>query len=765
VADYTTQDGSAADGNDDVGDNDYNGIVGQVVTGAAITMGNFQDVNLTGTVINGDLHFEFNETFSLVISNPRMGFALGTTSDLVTINNDDERPHLRVNDPAAITEDATNLTFVVRQVAPGTDTLVESRGTVAFQFFTSSGTADAGADYTATSGFSQIDIGNTTVNIPVAILEDLIDEANEHFFLNLTDAHSVEFIEPVTIERPQAQGTINDDDATPNLVIDDVVTNPEGNVGSTNAVFTVSINNGVTSAFPITIQYNTTGNNPATAGADFTPVSGELVIAPGQTSAQIVVPILGDLLDEPNETYNVNLSSPVNATNSDALGLGTIVDDDATPTITIDDVTDCEDESPFVFTLTLSAPSGQLVQVRVDTGDGNSGTSYENATAPGDYTAIVNQTVQFQPGETVKQVAVTVNDDGIFEWEQFFRVLLSNPSNVSIADGTGIGTILDNDGAATIIVETTTPDSQVLGPFDRTHCIRVFFYDGCGDLEPGATADIEVNGETGSNQFTQITSDFNGEATFCFSPKFPGLDDVFISIPAPEFPHGPGGTYDSDVVRFQTLLPPSNTSGLYVSGQGAVPPVFINTNASVAVSGSFSATSLVQFIQNVKVTRNGKAAGGTTVIVPLNFGQQNKIQSKNVLRIIGYTGVLGNGAVYWGSCKVTQNFYSALFSISGSSSVGKARLTLDYRVDTLDAGTPGVPNDIYGICFRVPLGLVSDGKGGGGLEGSTTIAGGGNLTALRNPGADVKIDFGVGGPGGGSGGGGGGTPKDKKKKK
>ena len=53
----------------------------------------------------------------------------------------------------------------------------------------------------------------------------------------------------------------------------------------------------------------------------------------------------GDTLDEPDETFVVNLSNATNATLGDGQGVGTITDDDAAPTLTISDVTVAEGNS------------------------------------------------------------------------------------------------------------------------------------------------------------------------------------------------------------------------------------------------------------------------------------------------------------------------------------------------------------------------------------------------------------------------------------
>ena len=62
----------------------------------------------------------------------------------------------------------------------------------------------------------------------------------------------------------------------------------------------------------------------------------------------------GDLLDEIDETYIVNLSGPVNATIDDGQGLGTITDDDAPPALSVNDVAITEGNTG---TVTRTSPS------------------------------------------------------------------------------------------------------------------------------------------------------------------------------------------------------------------------------------------------------------------------------------------------------------------------------------------------------------------------------------------------------------------------
>ena len=109
--------------------------------------------------------------------------------------------------------------------------------------------------------------------------------------------------------------------------------------------------------------------------------------------------------------------------------------------ISIDDVTLTEGDSgqtPAVFTVSLDAPSANPITVDFATADGT-------ATAPRDYTAATG-TVTFAPGDTSETVTVQVNGDTAVEPDETFDVNLSNATgNAAILDGTGVGTISNDD--------------------------------------------------------------------------------------------------------------------------------------------------------------------------------------------------------------------------------------------------------------------------------------------------------------------------------
>jgi hypothetical protein len=133
----------------------------------------------------------------------------------------------------------------------------------------------------------------------------------------------------------------------------------------------------------------------------------------------------------------------VNASIADGTGLGTIVNDDflGNGSLSIADVTVTEGNSgntPADFVVTLSPVQAVPVSVDFTTVDGS-------ATAANQDYVPLSGTLFFGPGETSQVISVSVIGDLKFESDEDFTVVLSNPVNATIADDTGLGTILNDD--------------------------------------------------------------------------------------------------------------------------------------------------------------------------------------------------------------------------------------------------------------------------------------------------------------------------------
>jgi len=230
----------------------------------------------------------------------------------------------------------------------------------------------------------------------------------------------------------------------PDITINDV-TLAEGNVGNTNARFTISLS--FPSTQTVTVDWVAADGTATLADSDFLPAGPlQVTFPPGVTAQTVDVPVVGDLKFEPNETFVVDLSNPVNAVITDPQGVGTILNDDGIPMISIDDVRVIEGNPPFTpaatFTVTLSNPSAFTVSVSWNTTDDTAG-------APGDYQS-GGGTVVFAPGSVSEPLSVLAVGDLSVEPNETFHVNLSAPSNGVIRRPRGVGTILDDD--------TTNPD-------------------------------------------------------------------------------------------------------------------------------------------------------------------------------------------------------------------------------------------------------------------------------------------------------------------
>ena len=402
----------------------------------------------------GDTRNEANDTFTVNLSNPTNG-SVSDGQGLGTIQNDDPTPSLTIGDATAAEGSSGTVADCATTPATGcevfTVTLSAASGqTVTVNYQTADTTATgaancttAGSDYVSQAGTLTFTPDQTTKTIVVPVCGDALDEANETFTVTLSSPSATATLGATTT----GTGTITDDDPTPSVSVANTSVT-EGNSGSAPAcasvpatgceVFTVTLS--AASGQSVTVDY-TTQAGTATAPGDYTTKSGTLTFAPGVTIQTVVVPVVGDTLAEPDETFTVVLSNPVNATLGTATGTGTITDDDANPTVSISPATQTVAESAgsVTVTVTLSAASGKTVTVVYSTANGT-------ATAGSDYTA-GTATLTFSPGQTSKTVTIGITDDAAHENNETFTVNLSSPSNTTVAAGQGTATvtIADND--------------------------------------------------------------------------------------------------------------------------------------------------------------------------------------------------------------------------------------------------------------------------------------------------------------------------------
>ena len=311
---YVLADGTARAGSD------FDGAGGTLAIPAFAASG------VISVPVLADTMFEDDERFTLTLRNPSHG-TLADAEAIGVIVNDDPMPALSVDDVFVAEGDSgtRTATFTVT-----VSTVIDRPMTV--KYFTSNGSAGSGADFVATNGTLTIPANAATATVSVTVLGDTVPELNETFILTLTDASDAML--------GDAQGicTIVNDDVpptSPEISVGDVAVR-EGDVGTVPALFVVTLSEAV--FVPVSVNYSL-GEGSALVGYDVQLTNGTLTFEPGEVSRVISVAVIGDRIDEPAETFVLNLSNPVNGAIADGQGRGTILpDDDRPPTVDIVDV-------------------------------------------------------------------------------------------------------------------------------------------------------------------------------------------------------------------------------------------------------------------------------------------------------------------------------------------------------------------------------------------------------------------------------------------
>lgn len=218
----------------------------------------------------------------------------------------------------------------------------------------------------------------------------------------------------------------------------------EGKDTTSIATFTVTLSS--VSAFSITVDYETV-DQTALSSTDYITASGTLTFTPGDLSEVISVTIRGDSIYETDETFVISLSHPIRAVLSDGLAVGTIINDDAAPTLTIQDAATAEGNTGYQQMAFLVMLSGltevdALAQFTTVSNTANvDDADYIEASGP----------VSFPVGTLTQTIEIDIAGDFIDEDDELFYVNLSHAADATIADYQAVGTI-ENDDFASIVV-------------------------------------------------------------------------------------------------------------------------------------------------------------------------------------------------------------------------------------------------------------------------------------------------------------------------
>ena len=376
--------------------------------------------------ITNDTAFEPDEAFAVTLSNPAGGAILANPSTTVTIQSDDAAVpgtlgfaviDVSVNEPAG-----TALLSVTR--TGGSD------GAVSVNYATAYATATA-ADFTATSGILNWANGDSAAKtITVPITNDTLFEPDEAFTVTLSGVTG-----SATLGAAAATVTIVSEDPPQRGTL--AMANGALTVDEAAGTLTVTVNRTGGANGAVGVSYATAAGS-ATAGSDYTDTSGTLSWADGDAAPKtFTVPILDDLLFEPDETFAATLSG---ATGGAALGA-------ATTTVTIQ-----SNEAPVAGTLrmattavTVNETDGtvSLTVERIGGSDNPVGVHYATATGTagaGDFTA-TSGTLSWANGDAAsKTITVPITNDTAYEPDETFTVTLSAATG-GAALGTPVTTV------------------------------------------------------------------------------------------------------------------------------------------------------------------------------------------------------------------------------------------------------------------------------------------------------------------------------------
>ncbi len=301
------------------------------------------------------------------------------------------------------------------------------------------GIATEGTDFTGvTNGTVTIAANSDTATFDIDIKGDTRYELDETFQVELFD------IDPLVLSEGtlKATGKIKNDDLKPTISFSqNSFSKAEGQAGPNGSMpITVTLSNA--SDEIITVDYKTVdgtaistavGTNPA----DFVGIpTTALTFNPGETSKDILVELVADTLDEPNETFTVELSAPTNATLSGGLAkltaTGNITPDEQGYTFSVlplatPRITEGKKGATQILTFTVTLDRAPTEDITVDYSTVN-GTAEGTITGGTDFVS-KSGTLTFKAGDPLtKTVDVVVNGDDIANGDRNFTLELSNPT-------------------------------------------------------------------------------------------------------------------------------------------------------------------------------------------------------------------------------------------------------------------------------------------------------------------------------------------------
>ena len=445
---------------------DYGSTLGQL---------NFVPGETSKTIVvttNEDSTFEDDETVVISLSEPTNGATIADGTGVGTISNDDNAPSFSTSNVTVSEGNTATLTVTKSGSTELNHSVVYS---------SADGSADSSDydDFYVTLNFAP---GETSKTLTVQTYEDGVYESDEAFYAHLSSPSN-----GATIAGSPGTVWITNDDSAPSFTVNDVSVAEGGDL-----VFTLTKHG--SSALDHSVIYNLVDSN-AVAGSDYMSHSGLITFNNFQSSHTVTVTTLEDSLFERDETLNIVLSSPSNgATLSDGNGVGTILNDDAAPTFTINDISASEGNI-LTFTVTKTGATAIAHDVNY--------ISYASTAGTGDFIT-VSGSLEFATHHTSHIISVETTEDSLYEGNESFTVDLYSPTyGAVIADSQGVGTIIDNDSAPYFTInDVSTVEGNILRFTISKHGASVFSHNILYETLHGSANGADYTSISGGLSFT-----------------------------------------------------------------------------------------------------------------------------------------------------------------------------------------------------------------------------------------------------------------------
>ena len=428
--------------------------------------------------------------------------ALPGLASLPTVSLAAPLPTASINDVTVAEGNAGTVavTFTVTQ---------DGRGKSSLRFATAHGTAVSPDDFLSRSGRLKFAGNHRKNKVTITVVGDTLDESNETFFVRLSDPIGL------TISDGEDKGTISDDDAPPSVSSAATLTVPEGNSGDT-PVASIEVTLSAASGRQVSVDF-TTIDGSALAASDYDLTAGTLEVPPGQMTGSVLVQVVGDDSAEGDETFDVDLASPVNATLGTHPTVVTIQDNDPIPpgfaVLNVSGRTIREGNTGtrmLNFTVTRSGELLTSVSVDYQTANGE-------ALAPSDYVSAAG-TLSFAANDTSETVSVQIKGDRRLEHVERLFLSLINPSvGAAVETGQATGSIKNDDTRTRLSTSKVRAVIRVRGRLSPSHpgkrmVVTLF------RRKNGAWARVAVR-----RPFLSGTADLNGDGftDSRYSTRFP----------------------------------------------------------------------------------------------------------------------------------------------------------------------------------------------------------------------------------------------------